>query len=82
MASGGHANGHLDPAKRIILRLGGVDAVAAVTGHHRSRVFRWMYPRSRGGTGGLIPQRTIPLLLKHAKKKKIKLTAEDFIRSA
>ena len=81
MASNGHAIDHLDPARRIIRRLGGVDAVAAVTGKHRSRVFRWMYPRSKGGTGGLIPQRTIPVLLKHAKKKRIKLTAGDFLRA-
>lgn len=82
MASNGHSNGHLDPARRIITRLGGVDAVARVTGKSRSRVFRWMYPIDRGGTGGLIPQRTIPILVKHAKRKRIKLTAGDFIRTA
>jgi hypothetical protein len=73
------SNGHLDPAKKIIERLGGVNVVATVTGKHRSQVFRWMYPPERGGTGGLIPQRTIPALLEYAKSEGIKLRPADFM---
>lgn len=70
---------HLDPARSIIARLGGVDAVAQITKKSRTRVFRWMYPADRGGTGGLIPQREIPKLLDEAKDRKIKLTPADFM---
>jgi hypothetical protein len=69
---------HLDPARSVIDRLGGVDVVARVTGKDRSRVYRWMYPMDRGGTGGLIPQRVIPGLLKYAEKNHIRLKAADF----
>jgi hypothetical protein len=70
---------HLDPAKTVIERLGGVDNVAEITGKHRTRVFRWMYPEERGGTGGLVPQREIPGLLQYARDNKIKLAPADFI---
>jgi hypothetical protein len=70
---------YLDPAKTVIERLGGVDKVSEITGKHRTRVFRWMYPQTRGGTGGLIPQRQIPLLLDFANKNKICLAPSDFI---
>lgn len=46
---------HLEPARTVIAKIG-VDKVAEITGKHVSRVYRWMYPKSRGGTGGLIPQ--------------------------
>lgn len=72
-------NTYLDPARTIIERLGGVDVVAGVTKKHRTRVFRWMYPPERGGTGGLIPQREIPGLLDFARKKSIRLRAADFL---
>jgi hypothetical protein len=72
---------HLDPARTIIDRLGGVEVVARVTGKNRSRVYRWMYPTDRGGTGGLIPQRTIPRLLAYAEKNHIRLKPADFIVS-
>ena len=70
---------HLNPAKTIIERLGGVDAVAEICGKHRTRVFRWMYPRKRGGTGGLIPQTEFSKLFQYAKIKKIRLRPADFM---
>jgi hypothetical protein len=70
---------YLDPAKTIIERLGGVDEVAALTGAHRTRVFRWMYPSNRGGTGGVIPQRYFRVLLDHAESNGILMTADEFL---
>jgi hypothetical protein len=69
----------LEPAKSIISRAGGVDAVAAITGRHRTRVYRWMYSTDRGGTGGEIPQKEARKILDHARKNGIELTADDFM---
>jgi hypothetical protein len=73
---------HLEPARSVIERLGGVDVVANVTRKDRTRVFRWMYPVERGGTGGLVPQRVWPRLLEYAAKNRIKLEPADFINGA
>lgn len=76
---------HLEPAKTIIGRFGdgkaGVDKVSDITGKHVSRVYRWMYPKDRGGTGGLIPQGDCALLLAHAQQNGISLTPADFFPS-
>ena len=72
---------HLDPAKTIIERLGGVDAVARRTGKHISRIYRWMYPPERGGTGGVIPQREIAGLLEFAREEGIPLSPADFFET-
>lgn len=69
---------HLDPARSIIAKFGGVEAVSAITGKHITRVYRWMYPKTRGGTGGLIPQAEAAKLLAHAKSARIKASPADF----
>ncbi|RVH27864.1 hypothetical protein CN211_26405 [Sinorhizobium meliloti] len=68
---------HLEPAKSIISKIG-IEKVAEVTGKHVSRVYRWMYPKEKGGIGGLIPQTDAPALLAYAKSKRIPLKAEEF----
>jgi transposase len=68
---------YLDPARTIIDKIG-IDKVAEITGKHVSRVYRWMYPKERGGTGGLIPQSDAPALLRHAQANGIDLTPGDF----
>ncbi|MCC7253839.1 hypothetical protein [Hyphomicrobium sp.] len=68
----------MEPAKSVIEKLGGVEAVAKVTGKHVSRIYRWTYPVERGGTGGLIPQREIPRLIEHARRKGVALAHADF----
>ena len=68
---------HLDPAKSIIAKIG-IDKVSEITGKHVSRVYRWMYPKDRGGTGGLIPQGDAPALLAYAKANEIDLSPADF----
>ncbi|GGE18393.1 hypothetical protein GCM10011390_41980 [Aureimonas endophytica] len=69
---------HLDPARTVIAKVGGVNAVAMITGKSLTRVYRWMYSQSRGGTGGFIPQKDAAKLLAHAKANRIKLSPADF----
>jgi len=71
---------HLEPAKSVIAKLGGVEVVSTVTGKHVSRVYRWMYPRERGGTGGTIPHAVARKLLDHAAKTDIPLSAAEFFQ--
>ncbi|GLS75968.1 hypothetical protein GCM10007904_13030 [Oharaeibacter diazotrophicus] len=70
---------HCDPAASIILRLGGVSEVAEIAQVDVSRVCRWRLPKGdSGGTGGVIPTRHVPVLLRAAKMRGIALSAEDF----
>lgn len=41
-------------------------------------VFRWDYPRAKGGTGGFIPTKAWPDILLAARCDGIILTSEDF----
>lgn len=69
----------MNPAASIISRMGGVEAVAAITGRHISRVYRWTYPVERGGTGGEIPRKEARKILAYARDNGIGLSAEDFL---
>lgn len=75
-------------ATRVIARFGGVssllralDMVSVSTGERsrssRATIYKWSYPRSRGGTGGLIPASALHLVLKAARLEGILLTADD-----
>lgn len=68
---------YLEPARTVIGKIG-THRVAAITGKHVSRVYRWMYPKSRGGTGGLIPQADMPALLAYAVENMIDLSPAEF----
>lgn len=69
----------LQPAAKIIERLGGMHEVIRITGASRTRVYRWTQPVENGGTGGTIPLRHIPALLAAARKRNINLDANDFL---
>ena len=69
---------HLEPARSVIAKMGGIEVVAGVTGKSLSRVYRWMYPRQRGGTDGIIPHGDAKRLLEHAKTAGIDLSPADF----
>lgn len=56
----------LEPAKTVIEICGGVDAVALMVDRDRSRVHRWAYPKSKGGSDGLIPSDIAQTLLDKA----------------
>ncbi|WP_347311391.1 hypothetical protein [Defluviimonas sp. SAOS-178_SWC] len=68
----------LEPARTIIEICGGVAAVARITGRSEIRVRRWGYPKSRGGSDGLIPSDMQKLLMDHARKKKLPLEPAHF----
>ena len=70
----------LQPAKRIIEALGGVQRVSEIARVSRGRVYGWMSPRGSrsAGTGGIIPHWHIQNLLDYADRNDIPLTASDF----
>lgn len=68
----------LDPARTVIAKAGGVEAVVAVTGKHISRVYRWMRSKEKGGTGGIIPPGSANAILQHAQKTGLPISASDF----
>lgn len=80
---------YLDPAHSVIRKFAGpdgklsagIDAVAAITGADRTRVYRWMRPREKGGTGGLIPSRQQKKLFDHARKTKMSVGPGDFFNA-
>lgn len=43
-----------------------------------SRVYRWTYPKSRGGTDGEIPSRHYAKILREGKKRGISVDVLDF----
>jgi hypothetical protein len=70
-------------AGRIIKRFGNARRLAAlmtkVTGQKcdPSRIYRWMHPRDKGGTGGLIPSSAMEAVLACARAAGIILSAAD-----
>jgi hypothetical protein len=69
----------MDPATRIIRKLGGEAKVADITGMSFTAPYRWQYEKSKGGTGGLIPQAHHRALLDYAHAHGIPLSAEEFL---
>lgn len=69
----------LEPARSVIAKIG-VEKVCQITGKHISTVYRWMYPKDRGGCGGFIPTAEARGLLDFARENGIDLVAEDFFR--
>lgn len=55
-----------------------MEKVAAITGKHVSRVYRWMYSRKKGGTGGQVPYDDAVKLLAHSREQGLDLCPRDF----
>jgi hypothetical protein len=71
-----------EPAYSIIRKLGGDSHVAQICGlQDRTSPYRWTRPRSLKGSDGLVPSKYVPVLLSYAKRKGIKLSAQDFVPS-
>lgn len=76
-------------AQRIFNRFGGVRPLAAAleqlaehTGDDAARrdpstIYRWDYPKSRGGYGGVIPSSALGYVMSAAELIGVQLTAED-----
>ena len=69
----------MNPASRVIDKLGGEAVVAEVLATASTAPYRWQYSREKGGTGGLIPQKHHRKLLDFAGERQIPLNAEDFL---
>lgn len=67
-----------EPATSIIRKFKGLKAVAEITGVSSHSVMRWRYPRSKRGTGGLIPHRHADKLLVFARENGVDLSPADF----
>lgn len=72
-------------AQRVIDKFGGHRRLAAILNsidpkfsRNPTSLYRWTYPRERGGTAGVIPTSALPLIIKAARIEGIFLTAEDF----
>jgi hypothetical protein len=70
----------LEPANTVITICGGVTEVARITGRSEIRVRRWGYPKSRGGSDGLIPSDIQQVLMDFARENDVPLQAEHFFR--
>jgi hypothetical protein len=66
------------PAENVIRKCGGHQQVAEMAAVDLTRVYRWTYPKERGGTGGLVPARHQAVLLDAARSRGIDLKPEDF----
>jgi hypothetical protein len=68
-----------NPAYRVISALGGVRPTSRIVNVSPSAVSRWMLPKSRGGTGGRIPQRHWQTIINYANKNKLHIRLTDLI---
>lgn len=68
----------MEPASSIIKLCGGFKVVANMVNRSEIRVRRWTYPKSRGGTDGLIPSDVQQDLLNNAQAAGIALKPEHF----
>lgn len=69
----------LEPARSIIVALGGPAKIAKETKVSISTVSRWGKPRRDGGSGGYIPLKRYTALSKIAKDKGISLELAHFV---
>lgn len=69
----------MDPASKIIAKLGGEAKVAEITNMALTAPYRWQHEKAKGGTGGLIPQNHHRALLDYAHANDIPLAAEEFL---
>ena len=73
---------HNCPAARVIEKCGGIESTARLVGRHRSVVNRWLRPKDKGGTGGIVPAEHQQKLLNKAKAEGIELSPNDFFEAA
>lgn len=81
---------YLEPAHSVIRKFSGPDGklstgiklVSEITGADPTRVYRWMRPREKGGTDGIIPSKAQMKLFEHATRESIPLSPSDFFDRA
>lgn len=72
-------------AARIIAKFGNARGLAAAIARHTSwksiapsNVYRWNYPKEKGGTGGIIPTASQPFVIEAARLEGVFITTEDW----
>lgn len=65
-------------AERIIEKFGGKSAFRERFKVSASRLYRWITPKAKGGTGGRIPPKHQQKLLDAAREEGIDLSPDDF----
>ena len=81
---------YLEPAHGVIRKFSdpngklssGIKRVAQIAGVDTTRVYRWMQPKEKGGTGGLIPAKQQMKLFEYAQKARIPVEPSDFFGDA
>ena len=71
----------MNVSAHIIQKFGGPQVVAEICGVTPNAVRRWTYPADQGGTGGFIPSKRQRALMEAARKRGIKLSAQDFFQA-
>lgn len=69
--------GKCEPARSVIVRLGGVTKTSEICGCAPSSVSRWMIPNDEGGSAGSIPQKYWHEIVQYCNKSKIKMDIYD-----
>ncbi len=68
-----------DSASILVRRCGGYQRLAEWCEVALHTVYRWTYPRARGGTDGLIPHRYHEVILKEAAAAEIAVTQAELL---
>lgn len=73
----------MSQASQIIEKFGSVPALsralaAAGVGRDLTTIYKWTYPKDKGGTGGYIPTSAHADIKKAARREGILLTAQDW----
>ncbi len=69
-------------AQRVIDKCGGTARTAELVGQSEGWVYRWTYPKTKGGTGGRIPTSAQEALLKKAAEGVVDISPSDFFEVA
>ena len=69
----------LTPSQCVIQVFGGVRATARAIGRNPGAISRWNKPKSKGGTGGMVPSAAQRIILKIAKRKRLEITIEELV---
>jgi hypothetical protein len=65
-------------SSRIIDKFGGARRLAKLLGFEPSRVYKWTYPKEKGGTDGLVPAACIRAIQSLAELEGVVLTESDW----
>lgn len=83
-----HESIKLSQAERVIVKFGGPKAMADLlreldtfsgTKWSASTVYRWLYPRSKNGTNGIIPQDKMEIIKRVARYCGVHITEDDLL---